>query len=69
MSNLERLEAGFAKYHFLRKDKLFVTFFWNVLHKYFFLKLNVLKSYRLDLIPNNPYFYNVIRINKQKSTV
>ena len=30
--------------------------------------MNVLKGYRLDLIPKNPYFYNTIDLNLQKNT-
>ena len=30
--------------------------------------MNVLKGYRLDLIPKNPYFYNIIGLIPQKNT-
>ena len=46
--------------HILRKDKLFVAYFWKVMHKCCFTKMNILTGYRLDLIPKNPYFYNII---------
>ena len=52
--------------HFLRKDKLFVAYFWKVIHKYFFIKMNLLKGYRLDLIPKNSYFFSIIGLNLQK---
>ena len=30
--------------------------------------MNALKSYRFDLNPKNPYFYNIIGLNLQKNT-
>ena len=66
MSILERLEAQNMA-HFLRKDKIFVTFFGKVIHKYFLIKMGALKGNRLDLIPKNPYFYNIIGLNLQKT--
>ena len=27
-----------------------------------------MKGYRLDLVPNNPYFYNIIGLNLQKNS-
>ena len=55
--------------HFLGKDKIFVKFFWKIIHKYFFIKLNALKGYRLDLIQKNLYFYDIICLNMQKNTI
>ena len=54
-----RLETQNMAY-ILRKDKLFVAYFWKVMHKYCFIKMNILTGYRLALIPKNPFFYNII---------
>ena len=51
----------------LRNNKISVAYFWKVMHKYCFIKMNILKGYRLDLIPKNPYFYNIIDLQKTQS--
>ena len=36
--------------------KIFVTFFWKVIHEYFLIKMNASKGYRLSLIPKESLF-------------